>query len=571
VLSLRPVLVIFVAAIIGTGALYAGLPLEAALLEANGKQWLPWMKDGAELLVIFPLMIFGALIVGRMTSINPLALGKSPFRNATLGLGLGVAMVGIGVFASLASGNASIVKGQASLAVPIAIWAATGIIFIQSAAEEILCRGWVQPLVTRYWGAAAGIIATAALFTGLHNVFAINPPLVNFNLFLGGLIFGMLYRLFGGIAAPVLFHFGWNWSDAILFGLTPNPGTLSFGSIFDIDFGGPAQLGGVEEGLMASIFATLLLGLIAATLILLLRRGWHLSPDAKQPPASSPKPAAVTDVPAEEASQDRDKQETLLMSPEEMPDLPPATPIPVADVATGGRVQSATHEGCVRKINEDRFLVNEPANLYVVADGMGGHKFGDRASTMIVEHVERVDISLPFDARVEAVTSAILEANSAIHAEAQTNGSRMGSTVVAMLLDNLDYAVVWAGDSRAYRWRNGDVERLTKDHTQVQDMVDRGLLKPEDVARHPMSHVLVRAVGVNLDFELDLVRGSVEPGDVYFLCSDGIYDVLEEDEIGALLAKATVSAAMDKMIAMSLDLGARDNVTGIIVVPEVAA
>jgi serine/threonine protein phosphatase Stp1 len=100
--------------------------------------------------------------------------------------------------------------------------------------------------------------------------------------------------------------------------------------------------------------------------------------------------------------------------------------------------------------------------------------------------------------------------------------------------------------------------------------VDRGLLQPEDVARHPMSHVLVRAVGVNPEIDLDVVQGDIESGDVYFLCSDGIYDVLEEDEIAALLAKSGKIDAMEKMISMALDLGARDNVTGIIVRPQLA-
>lgn len=622
-LKLQPVLVLLAGAAIAVAALYAGLPLEIAALDAAGQQWLPWMDDGVGLIAAFGLMIVGALMAGLVTRTRPLTLGRQAGRNAVLGLALGIILVAIGSAASLATGNGMIVSLPRTADVAtVAMLGGTLIFLLNATAEEVLFRGWVQPMVARNWGTPVAIVVGGIVFAALHNLqglfvlpFAVsnllegaNSWLVNVNLFLGGVVFGMLYRVTGGIAAPVMFHFGWNWADAILFGLTPNPGKLSFGSIFDIDVAGPAQLGGIEEGLMASIFATLLLILIAASFAWLWRAGWHETPAAEKEsippgrktdptaktlppvtltepelPTSAPAPAAVVAdiepdpatifMPGSDTSAttqlDYDKDRTMLMLDGDMP--PPLAPLEPASAGPVSRVQSATHEGCVRKVNEDRFLVDEAGQIYVVADGMGGHKFGDRASTMIVEHVRDTKPAAGLDARLADVETAILTANQNIYAEAQTNGSRMGSTVVALMIDASDYAILWAGDSRAYRWRGGNTERLTKDHTQVQEMVDKGLLAPEDVARHPMSHVLVRAVGVNQDFKLDTVRGKIEAGDVYFLCSDGIYDVLDEDEIGALLAKAAVANAMDTMIKMSLDLGARDNVTGIIVMPDVTA
>lgn len=581
-LSFRPILILLAAAAMAIVALYFGDWPEVALLGSLGRSWPSELADVAGLFGIFGSMLVMTLVAGRLAGINPLALGAKPGQASIIGLILGLLLVTVAVGASFTVFSAVLVDVPPVLSGHGPMFVATLAYLIVAVAEEALFRGWAQPLIMRYWGRAGAVIATSLVFAVAHDISLQNPPIVMFNLFLGSLVMGMLAIRYSGIAAPIMFHFGWNWADYFLFALTPNPGRFSFGAIVDIDLFGVAQIGGVSDGLMANIFATLILLAMAAYLLMQLR-GNAAGPQAKRKvtpkPVTDQKPTAIpaTRLPEPKAA----TPPQPLASP--MPEAAPApssqaetilsigdTPIVESVDSSDLWIQTATHQGCVRELNEDRFLVRAETKIFVVADGMGGHKFGDRASTMIVEHVDAVTFVDGLDGKLSALSEAVVAANKAIHAEAQTNGSRMGSTVVAMILDETRYAIIWAGDSRAYRLRNGDVERLTKDHTQVQEMVDRGLLQPEDVARHPMSHVLVRAVGVNPEIELDVVHGDIESGDVYFLCSDGIYDVLEEDEIAALLAKSGKIDAMEKMISMALDLGARDNVTGIIVRPQLA-
>jgi serine/threonine protein phosphatase Stp1 len=585
-LNFRPWLAILTALIIAAATLYVGFDIEDAFVAATGLSWISALADVSSLLIIFPLILIAAMAAGRLTGVKTLALGRSPSGAGAIGLMLGLALISIAVAISFAAGNAEFVGDGSALNLP-AIAFASLVYLIVAIGEEALFRGWLQPFIARYWGATAAAVIAAATFAAAHSIFVSNPPLVIANLFLGGLVMGFLAVRYGGIAAPVMFHFGWNWADYFLFALTPNPGKLSFGAIVDVDLSGSAQIGGIVDGMMANIFATLILLAMVAALFISLRRSADApkTPKPKAEPnrvAEPPKPATAVPAnvvaapladgltaakaeaaPASAEPQAAPSQAATLL---EIGNAAEATP----SIDTGAPVQFGTHEGCVRELNEDRFFTAEESGVFIVADGMGGHKFGDRASTMIVEHVTAAQKPSGLDDKVTSVSDAIRKANQAIFEEAQTNGSRMGSTVVGLAVEDNRYAVFWAGDSRAYRLRGGDIQQLTKDHTQVQEMVDRGLLKPEEVSRHPMSHVLVRAVGVTPDFDLEESRGEIEPGDIFFLCSDGIYDVLEDDEIAALLAKSRKIDAMEKMIAMALDLGARDNVTGIIVRPDLA-
>jgi serine/threonine protein phosphatase Stp1 len=588
VFNFRPWLAILAALAIAASILYVGFDIEDSVVTTTGLSWIPVLTDISSLLIVFPLILLAAVLAGRLTGVNALALGQVPKGSGFVGLLLGLALISVAVGISFATGSAKFVGDGSPLNIPAMAFASL-VYLIVAIGEEALFRGWLQPFIARYWGATAAAVIAAATFAAAHSIFVSNPPLVIANLFLGGLVMGFLAVRYGGIAAPVMFHFGWNWADYFFFALTPNPGKLSFGAIVDVDLSGSAQIGGIVDGMMANIFATLILLAMAAALFVSLRR----SGDAPKNPTAKPDPNRKVAPPKPAAT----PQASLVAAPVAEPEPEPvadANVVPVASETqtvtaeaatllefgntpglepvsdTAPAVQFATHEGCVRELNEDRFFTAEDVGVFVVADGMGGHKFGDRASTMIVEHVTQAAKPAALDEKVTSVSDAIRKANQAIFDEAQGNGSRMGSTVVGLAIEDNRYAVFWAGDSRAYRFRNGDVQQLTKDHTQVQEMVDRGLLKPEEASRHPMSHVLVRAVGVTPDFSLEESRGEIEPGDIFFLCSDGIYDVLEDDEIAALLAKSRKIDAMEKMIAMALDLGARDNVTGIIVRPDLA-
>lgn len=226
---------------------------------------------------------------------------------------------------------------------------------------------------------------------------------------------------------------------------------------------------------------------------------------------------------------------------------------------------SRTHVGKVREENEDAFISRPSKGVWAVADGMGGLSNGRFASQSIVAEIGAMQAEGTFDSICGAVADAIARANAKLYA-AGAAIKQMGSTVVCLIADEQEFAVLWAGDSRAYLLRGNRMIALTRDHTQVEDLVRRGQMTVEDAARHPMKHVLSRAVGVNETVELDGVRERFQPGDVILLCSDGLSSVVPEPDIAAILGAKGLEAC-DDLIAASLDRGAPDNVTVTLVAP----
>jgi len=231
------------------------------------------------------------------------------------------------------------------------------------------------------------------------------------------------------------------------------------------------------------------------------------------------------------------------------------------------RIESAaqTHEGRVRDHNEDSFCAREPQGLWAVADGMGGHEGGEWASGQIVGALDRLDLPEDFEAAQQAISGAIAEANRRIVAESRARSRQMGSTVVTLLLQGTRYAIQWVGDSRAYVLRESELIQLSRDHSQVQEMVDRGIMRPEDAVDHPMGHILSRAVGVRDEIPVDTVTGEVEPGDIFLLCSDGLHGYVDQADIARLLAHRSPDRASQELIELTLANGAPDNVTVIAV------
>lgn len=222
--------------------------------------------------------------------------------------------------------------------------------------------------------------------------------------------------------------------------------------------------------------------------------------------------------------------------------------------------RSATHVGHVRSENEDSHVSAPEARMWAVADGMGGHENGRMASQALAAHLGWTSLPDDMEGACEALAGAIHIANRAIYEHAQEAGVQMGSTVVALVLRGHEFAVLWAGDSRAYLLRDGNLIRLTRDHTQVEDMVERGLLSPEEAADHPMKHVLSRAVGVMDALEVDAIRDVLQSKDRFLLCSDGLTGVVDEARIAAILGDGEGDAA-ERLVAETLAGGAPDNVT----------
>jgi serine/threonine protein phosphatase PrpC len=213
--------------------------------------------------------------------------------------------------------------------------------------------------------------------------------------------------------------------------------------------------------------------------------------------------------------------------------------------------------------------VRTDRGLWAVADGMGGHDAGDVASAKVTEALLRLPIVYGLDNLVESAIAALRQVNHELIEMGGPADSRrtIGSTVVGLAIANDQFRCFWAGDSRAYRIRDGQIMQLSRDHSMVQDLVDAGLLDPDDAHNHPNANVITRAVGVVEEFRIDTVSGDAKPGDRFLLASDGLTRLVDDAEILAILTSANAAAAAEKLIETTLSRGAPDNVTMIIVSP----
>lgn len=228
---------------------------------------------------------------------------------------------------------------------------------------------------------------------------------------------------------------------------------------------------------------------------------------------------------------------------------------------------SRTDVGLKRKINEDSLLAAPDRALWAVADGMGGHDAGEVASAMVVEALQRLPQSEDLDATVSAAIEALEGVNQELIRLARTQSSdrTIGTTIVGLAIADGAYRCFWAGDSRAYLLRNGDIARVSRDHSLVQDLIDAGMLTPDEAERHENANVITRAVGVAKDIRVDVVSGDVLPGDQFVLASDGLTRVVSDGELAAELMRNDPDRAADVLIETVLRRGAPDNVSLVIV------
>jgi serine/threonine protein phosphatase PrpC len=243
----------------------------------------------------------------------------------------------------------------------------------------------------------------------------------------------------------------------------------------------------------------------------------------------------------------------------------PITVVPGASSAMPMAVGAGlTNRGMMRERNEDSILTDPTGVLWAVADGMGGYGNGDVASDIVIDCLAKI----PDEAEPgPALVARLKEANDLVLKRQREPGmGRMGSTVVAMLISRAVAHVAWAGDSRAYLLRGGHMRPLTRDHSVVQEMVDRGELSPDEAESHPESHMVTRAVGGAEDLEVDLVSVPLAVGDRLLLCSDGLTRCVYEHTVEALLREATgPDDACQRLVREALENGAPDNVSAITV------
>ena len=284
-----------------------------------------------------------------------------------------------------------------------------------------------------------------------------------------------------------------------------------------------------------------------------------------------------------------------------------STSVATTPVTLRARAFGVTDRGRKRERNEDQFLIaelsksmriqqtslpepglqvgNAQAHLFLVADGMGGEKAGERASALAVLAIEQFTLntfkwffgadSADAERALRDFQAALKQADARIQSEAAEHPelSGMGTTVTMAFQLGTQLCLVHAGDSRAYLERNGTMHQLTRDHTIVADMVRDGTLREEEASRHPLRHVITNVVGGNdPGVQVEARALEIEAGDRLLLCSDGLTEMVHDDAIGVTLrSHPEPEAAAQHLVAQANDAGGRDNITVVVVSFDAAA
>ncbi|GLQ31849.1 PP2C family protein-serine/threonine phosphatase [Litoribrevibacter albus] len=227
-----------------------------------------------------------------------------------------------------------------------------------------------------------------------------------------------------------------------------------------------------------------------------------------------------------------------------------------------------THVGLIRQVNEDACLELPEQGIWAVADGMGGHAAGDVASQLVLDSIRSAVVGRSNEEiSKELLIRTLEEANSSLqsYSRNQLEGNTAGTTVVVLFLEKQQFHLLWVGDSRGYLLRNENLKQTTRDHSQVSEMVEQGLISEEEAEHHECANVITRAIGVEPDVAVDIISGECSPGDIFLLCTDGLNKELPDVEIARYLKNADVMEAGMALLHSSLVAGARDNVTYVIV------
>jgi serine/threonine protein phosphatase PrpC len=224
-----------------------------------------------------------------------------------------------------------------------------------------------------------------------------------------------------------------------------------------------------------------------------------------------------------------------------------------------------SHTGRVREHNEDGFLAEPASGIWVVADGMGGHHAGEVASASIIDHLSGLgpvasarELRFRFEDRLAA-------AHAEIRTLAKARGVTIGSTVAALLAMEGHFACLWAGDSRIYLVRNGSITQLTRDHTEAQELLDRGAITESEARNWPRRNVITQAVGVADEVLMECEIGQTLPGDSFVLATDGLTGHVSDGEIAAAVMALAPRAACEVLLDAALSRGGTDNITVIVV------
>jgi protein phosphatase len=225
-----------------------------------------------------------------------------------------------------------------------------------------------------------------------------------------------------------------------------------------------------------------------------------------------------------------------------------------------GRSTVASHSGRRRRHNEDAYVIKPP--IFAVADGMGGARGGEVASSLAAEAVRADEAD---GSAKERVVALVQRANRSIYERSSSDAdvSGMGTTITLALVEDGHVTFAHVGDSRAYVLREGKLEQLTDDHSLVAELVRSGKLSPEEAEHHPQRSVITRVLGTDPDVDVDTFVVDTRPGDVFVICSDGLTDMLGDEEIGSVLAERTsdLDEAAKELVRRANKAGGDDNIT----------
>ncbi len=241
-------------------------------------------------------------------------------------------------------------------------------------------------------------------------------------------------------------------------------------------------------------------------------------------------------------------------------------------------VATATHPGMVRSHNEDSIATDAEVGLAVLADGMGGYNAGEVASGIAVEMI-RTEMRKSISGKKaeernglnaeQLITDHAARANAAIfHAsQSQPQYSGMGTTLVVALWHDNQMSVGHIGDSRLYRLRGGALEQVTRDHSLLQEQIDSGMITREQARHSQNKNLVTRAVGIDPEVETEVHTYPVQAGDIYLMCSDGLNDMVTDEDIQLTLSsfQANLPLAAQQLVQQACDNGGRDNVSVILV------
>jgi serine/threonine protein phosphatase PrpC len=214
-------------------------------------------------------------------------------------------------------------------------------------------------------------------------------------------------------------------------------------------------------------------------------------------------------------------------------------------------------------VNEDAVLERPEIGLWAVMDGMGGHDAGSVASRMIAETLANLQKPDRLSDYVTSIENSILDANQRLleYSDIVLDGRIVGSTVVGLMIYGPVGVCLWMGDSRLYRFRRQELTQMSRDHSQVSELLQAGAITEEEAAHHPESNVITRAVGTNDEPYLDLDVFEVQVGDTFLLCSDGLYNAVDKETIVKHLSCNEPQAMVTGLINSALENGASDNVS----------